>query len=691
MRFALLFAAVMVFAQQVGTNAQPVAEPSTFKSSAQLVVETVVVKDKSGKPIEKLTQKDFGVTEDGAPQTIRFFEYQKLPDASTPEPAFTAAVAAREKYPRSHISPEPPGSGKYTDKRLLALFFDMTAMPVPDQLRALAAANKFVRTQVTSSDLVALMIYVGGAVRVLEDFTNDRQRLLRTIETMIAGEDQGNDEKVNDESVADAGAAFGQNDSEFNIFNTDRQLSALQTAAKMLGQLNQKKSLVYFASGLQLNGLDNQAQLHATLNSAIRAGVSFWPVDARGLVANAPMGDATKGSPGGLGMYTGNSAMQMASNFQRSQDTLWSMAADTGGKALLDTNDLSMGIVNAQRAISSYYLIGYYTSNEALDGKFRRIKIALNNGVAASLDYRQGYYAGKQFAKFAAADKERQLEDALMLSDPITDLTIAMEIDYFQLNRSEYFVPIAVKIPGNELALARRMGAERTLIDFIGEIKNEYGSTISNVRDKIDMKLSDETAAQLGKRSIQYETGFTLLPGKYTLKFLARDSETGRIGTHQTTFLVPNLMKEDRRVPISSVVLGNQKVELSGALYTVKKNAYLNVNPLVLDGQKLVPSVTRIFSRNGDMFIYLQAYKRDPDSMQPLVASVSFFRGQEKALELPPMTVTDGIDPKSRAVPFRFTVPLNKLPPGEYTCQVTVADPTNQKASFWRTQVMLVR
>src|ERR1019366_9338087 len=249
----------------------------------------------------------------------------------------------------------------------------------------------------------------------------------------------------------------------------------LQTAAKMLGQLNEKKSLIYFASGLRLNGVDNQAQLHATVNAAVRAGVSFWPIDARGLVAQAPLGDATKGSPGGIGMYNGASAGAVMTNFQRSQDTLYALAADTGGKALFDNNDLAAGIVQAQRSVSSYYIIGYYTSNDALNGKFRRIKISLNSDTSAKLDYRQGYFAGKQFNKFTTADKERQLEDALMLGDPITELTIAMEVDYFQLNRAEYFVPLSVKIPGRELALARRGGAERTLIDFIGEVKDDFG------------------------------------------------------------------------------------------------------------------------------------------------------------------------------------------------------------------------
>ena len=166
---------------------------------------------------------------------------------------------------------------------------------------------------------------------------------------MIVGDGDGVDPTVADASSSDTGAAFGQDDSEFNIFTTDRQLSALQTAAKMLGHLNEKKALLYFASGLMLNGVDNQAQLHATVNAAIRAGVSFWPIDARGLVASAPLGDATRGSPGGIGMYNGQSAMAASANFSKSQDTLWTMAADTGGKALLDNNDLSAGIVKAQK------------------------------------------------------------------------------------------------------------------------------------------------------------------------------------------------------------------------------------------------------------------------------------------------------------------------------------------------------
>src|SRR6202162_2834368 len=254
----------------------------------------------------------------------------------------------------------------------------MSAMRPADQMRALSAAQQFIRTQMTTVDLVSILRYQGGSVDILQDFTADRNKLLSILTTLVVGEGQGSFETIDDASSADTGAAFGQDDSEFNIFNTDRQLSALQTAAKMLGQLSEKKSLISFAAGLRLNGIDNQAQLRATVDAAIRAGVSFWPVDARGLVAEAPLGGATPGSPGNPGMYSGAAALATTTILQRSQDTLFSLAGDTGGKALLDYNDLEKGIVQAQQSITNYYILEYYPTNTALDGKFRRVKISVN-------------------------------------------------------------------------------------------------------------------------------------------------------------------------------------------------------------------------------------------------------------------------------------------------------------------------
>jgi hypothetical protein len=211
------------------------------------------------------------------------------------------------------------------------------------------------------------------------------------------------------------------------------------------------------------------------------------------------------------------------------------------------------------------------------------------------------------------------------------------------------------------------------------------------VRDKLDIKLSDDAAGQLARRPIQYETGFTLLPGKYVIKFLARDSETGRIGTFQTSFTIPNLNKEQKRIPISTVVLSSQRVPLSDALYNVKQKVAAEVaNPLIYEGQKLIPSVTRVFSRGRDLYVFVQAYQRGPAGMQPLVAFVSFYRGEVKAFETEPLSVTGGLDPRTKAVPLRFSLPLERFAPGRYDCQLTVLDPAAQKVAFWRAPIVVV-
>ena len=705
--------------KSVQSQVQASTGVATFSATAQLVVEEVTVKDKNGKAIEGLKQDDFVVTEDNKPQVIKFFDYEKLDDVAEAAPALQQEhipdPVPLPKLTHTQIAPEPSGKVLYKDHRLLAIYFDMSSMQILDQLHALDAATSFIKKQMSPADMMAIMQYTGTGVDVLQDFTGDKEKLLTIIATLVAGEADNTGEANADASASDTGAAFGQDDSEFNIFNTDRQLAALETATKMLGTLNEKKSLIYFASGMQLNGVDNQAQLRATVNDAVRAGVSFWPIDARGLTATSPLGDATRGSQGGAGMYTGAAAMAQQMNFAKSQDTLYTLASDTGGKAMLDYNDLGQGMVNAEKAISSYYIIGYYTSNDALDGKFRRVKITLPNNADAKLDYRQGYYANKVFAKFTVADKERQLEDALRMEDPITELTMMVEVNYFRQNRAESFVPIMVKIPGSELALAKKGGAEHTVIDFIGEIKDDQGTTIQNIRDYRDIKLTEGTVAEWAKRPIAYDTGYNLLPGLYKLKVLARDSETGRIGTYMGSFRVPNLDTEENRVPISSVVLSSQRAPMSSAIAADKGDkaaATQAANPLVQDGQKLIPSVTRVFHNAGDMYVYLQVLEDEidaPDSegkikykvdenkkrvfattARPMVAYVTFYKGSTKVMQTPPVKVADGMDMHSRMLPMKLSFALDKLKPGEYNCQVTVLDPIAQKAAFWQAPVMMI-
>jgi VWFA-related protein len=667
------------------------AQGVKFQSTTQLVVVNVAAKTKSGEPLENLKASDFTVTEDGKAQQIRVFEYQRLVGDPLPAPALATRDAKTTLAAEpAKIAPSAAGQVKYKDRRLMVLFFDLAGMSVSEQLRAQQAALKFLNSGITASDEVAVMTYVTD-LNVLEDFTDDRDRLIARIKALPIGENGQANGSTGDSSEGDTGAAYTADDSEFNIFNTDRKLAALESAAKMLGSLPEKKALVYFASGMTRTGIDNQAQLRATVNAAIRSNVAFYAVDARGLTASAPLGDATQASQGGQGMYSGTSQRSAQSNFQAQQETLYALASDTGGKALLDQNDLTLGIEQAQRDISSYYILGYYSTNTALDGRYRRIKVQMGANRTAKLDYRSGYFAGKEFRQYSGEDRERQLQEALMLGDPITDLTLALEVNYFRQAKDRYFVPVSVKIPGSDIELARKGGAETTKLDFIGEIKDQKGAVQANVRDEIDVKLKGENAGELAKRNLEYDTGFELKPGTYSAKFLAREGQTGKMGTFETTFTVPDLANDARTVPISSVVLSYQRERLDAALATAERNKkLLAANPLVHGEEKLVPSVTRVFRQGQEMYVYLEAYQPGADQTQYTQATVTFYRGSVKAFETAPLRVTDGLDAKSKALPLRFSVPLEKLEPGRYTCQVTVLEPAVKKFAVWRSPMVLL-
>jgi hypothetical protein len=248
-------------------------------------------------------------------------------------------------------------------------------------------------------------------------------------------------------------------------------------------------------------------------------------------------------------------------------------------------------------------------------------------------------------------------------------------------------------MPGSEMVLAQRRGAKRMTLDVIVEVKDDYGITQQNMRDKVDVSVTDKSAAQLASQPIQYETGFTLLPGKYVVKFMVRDAESGRIGTYLKNFDIPNLNREVKKLPISTVVLSSQRQPLGSELFSVKAAQKQNVgNPLIFDDHKLLPSVTRVFSTSQDLFVYLQAYQRNAtDTTLPLVAFVSFYQGDTKVYETQPVPIVDGLNPRSKAVPVRLSIPLQSLPPGRYDCQVTVIEPTGQKVAFWGAPIAVIQ
>jgi VWFA-related protein len=695
LRIVALFAAVSLLAQAPDTPRR-----ATFSTTTNVVVVDVHVADGNGKPITSLTKDDFLLFEDGKQQTLLSCDVQHLESKVLPVPE-------RQLIER-HAAPAPPKSApevtpldkqsKFQDRRLMILFFDFSSMQPPEQIRAVDAAIKFLGTQMTASDMVSIMVF-GSVLKTVLDFTDDRDLLISTIKGFHIGESSelaslaGTGADSEDQS-----GAFVADETEFNIFNTDRKLAALEDAARRLSRFPEKKALVYFSSGVEKTGVDNQSQLRATVNTAVRANVAFYPIDARGLTASAPGGDASQAGAVGSSLYSGKGQRSLRDSFHNQQETLFTLASDTGGKALLDSNDLTLGIRQVQHDIESYYILTYSSANTAEDGRYRRIQLKLAPRAAAlkaKLDYRKGYFAPTIFAKMRESDKESQLQQALESENPITDLPIAVEIDYFRLDKNKYFVPISVEIPGSALAFRSKGAKQATELDFTAQVQDARGRVASSVRDTIPLKLDEATAGQVTRKHIQYDTGLTLTPGKYTLRFVARENGEGKVGTFETPFTIPDLASGSA-LRVSSVIFSNQRGGQSAGVKNTKK--LLEQNPLIdSSGQKIVPNVIRVFRPGQDLYVYLEVY--DPTLPENLPANVrvtsvaadlALYQGDRKVLETQAVRVNRPDAKRESVVPLRLQASLKDQKPGKYMCQVNVIDELGRKFAFPRMPVVLL-
>ena len=706
-------------------------QPVTFTANTTLVIIDIAVKDKSGKVIEDLKKGDFALTEDGKAQQIAVFDFQKLDiDTAPPVPAVKpAAVAATPAAPRpaapaaaisgaivQTAQPTPtapakapevatrPGTAKpiirYQDRRLVAMLFDMSTMAVSEQIRVQKTAIDFIHKSLKPADLVTIMMATTGPLEIAQDFTDDKDALEAAVKKFHIGEGSDLAGILGAGDTSDDNT-FSADQSEFDIFNVDKKLTTIETSCKMLAGFPEKKALMYFSSGITQSGTDNQAELLKAVNVCKKSNVAIDPIDARGMTASAPGGDATTASGKGSSLFTsgatsGQGGGRGGAANDSAQETLSTLAADTGGKLFAEDNNLTLGLEQARDDIGSYYILGYYSTNSKMDGKYRTVSVKLNRPDAASakLDYKHGYFAEKDFGKFTAADKEDQLQQALILGDPITDLTLAVETNYFRLARDRYFVPFSVKIPGSEIALAKSKGNTKTDLDFIGQLRDTHDQIKGVVRDGITIQLGAQTLTELNSRPIAYDTGFTVPPGTYKLKFLTRENETGKMGTYDSTIVIPDLAADQpTKIKTSSLVLSSQRQNTKSALAKADPNSRVaDANPLVEDNQQLVPSITRVFRKDQNLFVYMEVY--DPtlgSDQKPSVAAIlTFFRGKNKISESQPIHLDAFIPQRGQTLPVKFQVPLSGLPTGIYTCQINLIDENGHKFGFQRAEIKLL-
>ena len=666
-----------------------------FHAESDLVLVNVTVKDKSGKFVPGLKPGDFTIFEDNKPQKIVSFDVENVDAVPTLDVAQAKPLpeaAAGETSPAASAAAQ--FDSQFKDRRLIVLFFDLSAME-PDEIdRAVTSAERYVDAQMAPADLVSI-VSLGSSLLVNQDFTTDHALLKKQLDAFSTGSGQGFEEGTTGttEGTPDTGQPFTADDTEYNIFNTDRRLEALRSVAEKLAHVQQKKSLIYFSSGMDRTGIENQSELRAAVNAAVRSNMAFYTMDMRGLQALVPGGEAQNASLRGVSAYSGQSTLNALNSNFTTQETLVTLASDTGGRAFLDSNDFSKIFKGVQQDTSTYYLLGYHSTNPARDGRYRRI-VVKSNLRDVKIDYRRGYYAPADYKHSTKDDKERQLEEELASELPATDLPLYLGVSYFRLEGNKFFVPISLVVPGSQIPFVRSSDRDKATLDVIGMVLDNAHHPLNRIRDTV--KLAVSTSTEVQKKNVQYDTGMSLLSGKYHLKFVVRENQTGRMGSFETDIEVPEL----KALPLkmSSVVLASQ-------IETVKKAA--NLNPLVHDGSEIIPNITHVFSATQHLLLYFEVYDparpaaadsaRGTDSARGeankpgirLLSNVAFFQGKAKAYESSLVELRELNARERKAAVFQLDVPLTSLKPGFYTCQVNVIDDAGGHFLFPRLALLI--
>jgi VWFA-related protein len=667
-----------------------------LRSSTNEVLVDVRVYDKSGKPVTDLQQSDFRVMEDSVQQTIRDFSLEDVEKLSQA----TGGSEKAQVIDLAKLPPEVNAEQVLQDHRLLVFFFDLSSMQPDELMRALKASGDFVTNRMTPADLIAVVTY-SSSLRVTQDFTNNKDSLRKALRAILVGEESsslavqgsigeagGTDSNGMEIVTQDVSDAFTPDETEFNIFNTDEKLEAVEALANMLRSVPGRKSVIHFSSGITRTGQENQATLRAATDAANQADVSLYAMDARGLAALPPGGDASSSSPAGTAIYSGSAVASQVSSLQGSRETLAALATDTGGRTFYDLNDFAPAFDEVQKENSSYYLIGYSPTNTHDDGRFRHIRVEVSR-PGLKVQARPGYFAPKSFRQFTRAEKENQLEQVMDLDVPFVDLPFVVETAYFRRPDKKFTVVLAAKIPGSQVAFLRKSGKHETEFDFAWKITDLQNHTAGGLRDTLPVHLSNDNFEEVIGSNLFYEGEVVLPPGKYNLKAVVRENEGGKIGTFEAPLEVPDV--SDTGLGLSSVVLSNEvksSDDLDRAHVTRDKNS-----PLQVGNRSVLPSVTRVFRSNQMLSVFLESYagKNAGPAGPPTPPSVGlvFFRGGRKFAEAGPFPGKLQKSPEQMATYFA-QIPLDRFPRGRYTVQVNVLDPAIERVAFARVPMAIV-
>ncbi len=649
--------------------AEPVLaqEEPRFTSSANIVLVDVRVLDSDGKPVKGLTAGDFTVFEEGVPQAITYFREISIPlppDASSVAISESSPVAPNPVEPtRSPRAESPPASGATREtpepgeKRVLILFFNLSSMDPQDIHFVQESARKFLQAGITPEDAAAVAVFDQG-LYLLCDLTSRRDDLLAAVNSL--GEASA---ELDSSSADDTSGEFIADLTELSLFETNQQLSAIQSIAEAFQDVPGRKAILYFTPGLTADAVENTDEMRVTTDFANRNNTSLYTIDSRGLVALSPGGGATGRGGSGTSIFNGRASLGQLSSLAQSQEGLVTLAADTGGYALLDDNDLGKIFRIAQEDASHYYLIGYQVTQIPHDGRFRRIEVRADK-PGLRLSFRKGYYADKPFIALSSTEREQSLQHIVLDDERPSDFGLGISSEYFPQGDGTYLASVVLTFDYSELA--KLADSDRLDLEVVILAARNQGEVTAGIRDQVEIRPRRNDSRPL----FLYQNVLQVPQGDYQIRAYVRDNRRGHASSAVTSLPI---LEASGGVRLSSLVLAERtQVAEAPESFRIKTGRITTLlsNPLEVGGRLMIPRIPPRFRSSETLYFHgkvlVDSRRQPPERFRVfLLAAGSRVISTGPWLPLKP-------NPSKELLEYSGKTGLSGLEPGRYQLKVEI-------------------
>jgi len=648
-------------------TAQP---PVTFRVEVNYVEIDATVEDAQGNFVKNLTKDDFQIVEDGKPQALTAFSMVDIPIERADPPLFSKTA-----IPPDVVSNRTPFEG-----RVFVLVIDDLNTRFNRTARTRAAARQFVERYIGANDIVAI-VNTSGYGKGMQDFTGNRQLALKAVDAAMGNKAESSTsaalqdyyQNQNTGMSGNANASFNELQRWNNARNSIRTLKNI--ADYMAGMRGRRKAVIYFSEGINYNVVDAINNTHATdvrnevqdlVAAATRGNVSFYSVDPRGVTTG--MEDAIE--IGGFPADGSISSTALMEEMRIEHDSLRVIADETGGFPVLNQNDFRTAFSRILEENSSYYVLGYYPTNEKSDGRFRNVQVkVLKPGLRVR--YRKGYVAArptKASTKKAddAPKTSPELRDALDSPIAISGLTLNAFAAPFKGTGDKVSVALTIEVDGRSLKFtqnAQGLFADDLEISLFAA--DASGKIKDGVRDVFNLALKPQTHELVRQGAFRIVRRIEVPPGKYQLRIGARESGAGNLGTVVTELDAPDFAKAT--TSMSGVVIASA----SGSRMPTA-NPDKNPASEFKDVLPAPPSAVREFPRGDTLSVFAEIYDnagRTPHSVD-ITATILADDGKVVATKADARK-SEELQGAAGGYGYTTDFPLSTLAPGRYVLRLT--------------------